>query len=318
LIRFLHHAISIFGAALQCLFIVCAFSFPVLVHAADTDKTKSGYGIARPLGDTFSASAASNIDATQSQLVIYRAPSRTDSGVVSLNLDDNYHVALQSNAFSLVCLDNDTVDVRTRPAKFAADQAPIPETRLSLPLKKASAHFVRISHRADGRVQFEPVPTRVALDELKDARQQMHILNRAPVVRACKPVKNNETPVATVITFGADMAFRDKKTSLQTITPESKNDLEQVLEKINKKYANATEVHIHLVGYADDTSDEPANLRLSMARAQAVQSYLLQNGIRPKELSLESRGSQDSLRGTNANPSSTKKKVEIEVKVAIK
>jgi outer membrane protein OmpA-like peptidoglycan-associated protein len=310
-----------FSAALQCVFIVSACSFHGLVTAADADKAKSGYGIAKPLGDTFSA-PASTIDATQSQLVIYRAPSAADSGIVSLYLGDKYHVALQSNAFSSVCLDNDTVDLRTRLTQPAADQAPAPDTRLSLPLKKASAQYVRISHRPDGRTQLEPVATRVALDELKDARQQMHTLSRAPVVRPCKPVKTKtaETPQPYVITFSADMAFRDKKTSLQTVTPESKNALDQVLEKINKKYADATQVHIHLVGYADDTHDEPANLRLSLARAQAVQSYLLQNGIRPQELSVESRGSQDPLRvtNTNTNPSGIKKKVEIEVKVAVK
>ena len=296
--------------ALRCFVAIGAYAVALVAGAAETGKTK--YGVANPLGDTFVATAT--VDPAQSRLVIYRAPSATASGVVSLYLEDRYHVALQPNAFSLVCLENDLVDIRTRLPQSDTDQPPAPDTRFSLLLKKASPYYVRVSSHADGRTALELVPTRIAIDELKDARQQMHTRSRVPAVRACKPVKPKKD-VANVITFSADTVFRDKKGDLQAVTTEGKNALEQVLDKINKKYIDAAQVKVHLIGYADDISDESANQRLSLIRAQAVQSYFLQNGIRAQELSLEGRGSQDTQR--LASSTATKKKVDIEVAVTI-
>ena len=301
------------SAALQCFVTVCASAVALVAGAAEADKTK--YGIANPLGELFAATAG--VDPAQSRLVIYRAPSSTATGIVSLYLEDKYHVALQPNAFSLVCLENDRADIRTRLTQPDTDQPPAPDTRFSLPLKKANPYFVRVTSQADGRTALELVPNRIAIDELKGARQQMHTLSRAPAVRACNAVQPKTEAAASinVITFGVDAAFRDKKGDLQAVTAEGKHALQQVLDKINKKYVDAAQVQVHLIGYADDISDETANQRLALARAQAVQSYFLQNGIRTQELSLEGRGSQDTAR--SANPNSSKKKVDIEVTVTI-
>ena len=300
-------------AALQCFVAVCASAVTLVAGAAEAGTAK--YGVANPLGDAFVATAA--VDPAQSRLVIYRAPSSTASGVVSLYLEDRYHVALQPNAFSLVCLENDLVDIRTRLPQSGTDQPPAPDARFSLLLKKASPYYVRVSSHADGRTALELVPTRIATDELKGARQQMHTLSRVPAARACKPVQPKTETAANinVITFGADTTFRNKKGDLQAVTAEGKNALQQVLDKINKKYVDAAQVQVHLIGYADDISDESANQRLSLARAQAVQSYFLQNGIRAQELTLEGRGSQDTRRSASAI--ATKKKVDIEVSVTI-
>ena len=284
--------------------------------AADADASKVKYGVAKPLGDTFAASP--QVDGGQSLLVVYRAPNPKDQGVASLYLDDKYHVALQPNAFSLVCAESDKVDLRVR---LTQPDAPVAaDTRHAQPLKKGVAHYVRISAQADGRALLEPVPTRVANDELQSARQQMHTLSRAPVVRPCKPVKPNQaaapaTAEPNVITFGADASFRSKKADLKALAPNGKAALDQVLDKITRKYADAAQIKVHLIGYADDTGDEPVNQRLAVARAQAVQSYLLQNGLRPQELSLEGRNAAQLNAAASGPPSKTK--VEIEVTVTI-
>lgn len=252
---------------------------------------------------------------------MYRAPSPQVAGVASLYLDDKYHVALQPNAFSLVCVEHDKVDLRTRLTLPEADLSPTSEVRHSQPLKKGGTHFVRISSQADGRPLLEPVPTRIATDELQNALQQMHTLSRAAVVRPCKPVKEFMTASAAVatelnvITFGADASFRNKKVDLNAITPNGKAALGQIVEKINNKYASAAQIKVHLIGYADDTGDEPVNKRLSFERAQTIQNYLLQNGLRIQELSLEGRGSEEFNRPANLTLS--KKRVEVEVTVTM-
>jgi outer membrane protein OmpA-like peptidoglycan-associated protein len=164
------------------------------------------------------------------------------------------------------------------------------------------------------------VPTRIANDELQSARQQMHTLSRAPIVRPCKPVKPNQaaapaTAEPNVITFGADASFRSKKADLKALAPNGKAALDQVLDKITRKYADAAQIKVHLIGYADDTGDEPVNQRLAVARAQTVQNYLLQNGMRAQELSLEGRNAAQ-LNAAESTPPS-KMKVEIEVTVIV-
>lgn len=298
-----------------CMAVFGALGVAFSASAADADSSKVKYGVAKPLGDTFVVSP--QVDGGQSLLVVYRAPNPKDQGVASLYLDDKYHVALQPNAFSLVCAESDKVDLRVRLTQPDADVAP--DTRHLQPLKKGVAHYVRISAQADGRALLEAVPTRVANDELQSARQQMHTLSRAPVVRTCKPVKpaNAAAPIAetNVITFGADANFRSKKADFKALTPKGKAALDQVLDKITHKYADATQVKVHLIGYADDTGDEPVNQRLAVARAQTVQTYFLQNGMRPQELNLEDRNAAQ-LNAAASGPSS-KMKVKVEVTVTI-
>ena len=142
----------------------------------------------------------------------------------------------------------------------------------------------------------------------------MHTLSRAAVVRTCKPVKDIATDL-NVITFGAEAKFPSKKSDLKAIAPNGKTALDQLLEKITQKYIDAVQIKVHLIGYADDTTDDSVNKRLAIARAQAVHAYFLQNGIRVQELSLEGRSAPELNQQLNATH--TKMKVEVEVTVTM-
>jgi OOP family OmpA-OmpF porin len=67
----------------------------------------------------------------------------------------------------------------------------------------------------------------------------------------------------------------------------------QIVNKINHKYKTLEGVKVHIVGYADDTSDEPKNQQLSLARALAVRSYLTSQGLQTQGMTHEGRGSKD-------------------------
>ena len=293
-----------------CVF-ACLLWGQTAVHAADLPSKKPKYDINQPLGERFVANTA--VVESQSRLVVFRSANASANGVVSVYFDDKYHVSLQANAFSVICFDTDKIDMRSRLIPADAEALPDADARQSLALKKGVTQFVRIETLADGRTQLQEVPTRIAQADLQEAQQQMHTRSRVAHARACKEIKTVGPQVPNIITFGADAIFKPQKTLLKDLTPASKDGLDKVVEKINKKYAAAAAVKVHVVGYADEASDEITNQRLSAARAQAVRQYLLQNGLQNSEITEESKvvKSQDKLTPLS-NPN---RRVSIEVLV---
>ncbi len=296
------------GCAIACLFVASHAAF-----AADAPSKTPKYDIHKPLGDGYVANQP--VADEQNRLVVFRAStaaSAATAGVVSVYLGDKYHVSLQPNAYAVVCLETDKIDIRTRLILPDADPIAANDSRQDVELKKGITQFVRIGQLNDGRTQLQEVPTRIAQAELQDARQQMHTRSRVTQARPCKEAKTAATE-PNVITFGADATFHPKKTDFKGLTPAGKDALLQVVDKINKKYASATQVSVRVVGYADDAADEPTNQRLSMARAQAIRHFFLQNGFKTAELTEEARGSKNDEKSVALN--TPKRRVDIEVSV---
>lgn len=308
------------GAALRLLVLLSVMCGAMSAGAADPEDNQPQYGVAKPLGDKFAANR--RLDNQQSLLFVYRAASQKAAGVVTLFLDDKYHVSLQPGGFTVVCYDSERVDIRARLTLADAD---VPSQKMgsyNVGLKKGVAQFVRVSSQADGRIKLESIPTRIANDELKEARQQMHTLSRVPAARLCKAdepaiaaasATSSATAGVKAITFGTEVPFQNKKTDIKDMTPQGKKSLSQVVDKINKKYASASKVQVRIAGYADDGSSEKLNKRMSLERAKTVRTYLLQNGVRKQEILLVARGSKELAR-THIAPLS-KKRVDIEVSV---
>ena len=121
------------------------------------------------------------------------------------------------------------------------------------------------------------------------------------------------TNAPNIITFSAQATFFPQKTYLKGLTPAGKEAMLRIVEKVNKKYASATQVNVRVVGYADDAADEAGNQRLSLARAQAIRHFFLQNGFKTAELTEEAKGSKNDEKSVALN--SSKRRVDIEVSV---
>ncbi|MXV39213.1 OmpA family protein [Flavobacteriaceae bacterium Ap0902] len=76
------------------------------------------------------------------------------------------------------------------------------------------------------------------------------------------------------------------------ISHEGQRDLNIIIQNLNKH----PDVNIHLVGHTDNNASESYNLHLSIKRANAVQAYLLNNGIDPQRVSIEGRGETEPLK----------------------
>ncbi len=277
--------------------IACAFFFKwapaQTLAAATTPATKAGkstqaaklpkFDITKPLGDIYAE--APNLHIEQVRLVIYR-PRRTDekSGVISVYLNEHYHTSLQQDAFSILCLDTTQAQLRTRLIDVHGDQNDELDTNKAMTFKRGQSVFLRITDLKDGRTRMDVVPAKTANQDLSLARQQKHALSRAPDARPCKQEQS------TIITFGAEAVFSPEQTALSA---DGEIEMLQIVNKINHKYKTLAGVKVHIVGYADDTSEELKNQQLSLARALAVRSYLTSQGLQTQGISHEGRGSKD-------------------------
>lgn len=240
----------------QCAARCCFAIFALAVLAPHAHAQAEKYGINKPLGDTYAA-VTSVVD-EQTRIVLYRAPTPDTSGVVSVYLNERYHASLQKEAFSVVCLSGKNTDVRTRylPA-HNADIRPELDTRLAVAMKGGQSVYLRITEVVNGTSRIDLVAPKVALKDLTDARQQMHTLSRVPGVQVCREAE--ETRFAfdpNVITFGSDAIFEHKKTEIHAISTQGRQELKQIVEKINVKYKTFKDVKVHVVGFADDKADD--------------------------------------------------------------
>ena len=85
------------------------------------------------------------------------------------------------------------------------------------------------------------------------------------------------------------------KTGSSVIAPHFTLQLDQLITLLN----NQPQLALDLSGFADQRGDEQANLLLSKARVNAVQSYLIKHGVSHKRLSTQAFGEQQTLANSN-------------------
>lgn len=292
---------------------------------AQTDKEKDAsakpkYGVTKPVGDTYAA--PKSVASEQTRLVLYRAPVDTDKpadklGVVSVYINDRYHASLQKSAFSVICLAGNKADVRTRYlADVTADIRPELDTRQALTMKSGQSIFLRVAETADHKTRIDVVTPQAAGKDLTAAKQQMHTLSRVPGAQPCREADDTRiVQDPNVITFGSDAIFEPKKTEINSISPLGRQELKQIVQKINVKYKAFADVKVHVVGFADDESDEITNQRISQERAKSVRAYFKSQGLRSTALTFEGKGSQEKQKAQILGLSP--RRVEVEVAVGI-
>ena len=295
---------------------------------AQTDKDKAPskpkYGVNKPLGETYVA--VNSVAGEQTRLVLYRAPLDTlpsaDSaasqvGVVSVYLNERYHASLQKDAFSVVCLAGKKTDVRTRfLPDHTADINPELDARHTVAMKGGQSVYLRVAELTGQKSRIDVVTPQAATRELANAKQQMHTLSRVPGVQPCREAE--DTRIAfdpNVITFGSDAIFEPKKTEIHAISVQGRQELKQIVQKINVKYKTFADVKVHVVGFADDESDETVNRRISHERAKTVRAFFKTQGLRSTALTYEGRGSDDKQKAQLFGLSP--RRVEVEVAVDI-
>lgn len=250
-------------------------------------QTASKYGVKNPQGNGYADIGAVTQD--QQRLVLYRSPTARQAGVMALYVNDRYHTSLQHDTYTVLCLDSRATHLRARM------RVPMGHTQLdldadqALPVLPGSNTYVRVSEHSDGRPRLDIVSAHTALPELQTTQQQMHVLSRVAQKRECKEnvMRQALSTSVTTLTLSADIWFATQKTDLRAITPQSRRELDALIQKLDNQYKKAKSIRVLLTGHADDAEDHYQNEQLAKMRAQAIGLYLLSNGLPPESVTVE-------------------------------
>jgi OmpA-OmpF porin, OOP family len=99
-------------------------------------------------------------------------------------------------------------------------------------------------------------------------------------------------PIAEM-SLGGDALFAFGKSDENSITPEGREQLDQLVSNLMRMKDAIDSVLV--IGYADRLGSVQRNLRLSERRAEAVKSYLSAQGIDAALIQTEGRGSEDAV-----------------------
>ncbi|WP_353135995.1 OmpA family protein [Limnohabitans sp.] len=279
---------------------------PAQTLDADTPpKTKPKFNIAQPLGDKYAA--ATRVVIQQARLVIYRPRITSDkAGVISVYINDKYHTSLLQDAYTVVCFDATQAQLRTRLINAQGDHQTELDNRNALGIKRGESVFVRVTDLQNGKTRMDIVSEKTADPDISQARLQKHAISRVPDATPCQQEN-------LVITMGSDVIFDPKETK---INDEGTKELSQIVNQIKVKYKSFDHVKVHMVGYADDLTEEHSNQRIALERAQAVRTYFISNGLQAEALTLEARALIDKNNATGAERAG--RRVEVAVAVEIR
>jgi outer membrane protein OmpA-like peptidoglycan-associated protein len=87
--------------------------------------------------------------------------------------------------------------------------------------------------------------------------------------------------------MAADIWFAARKTELKGITRQSRQELDALIQKLDRHDKHNSRVRLHITGHADDHDDPYQNEQLAKLRAQTVGLYLLSNGWPPDSVTVE-------------------------------
>ena len=99
-----------------------------------------------------------------------------------------------------------------------------------------------------------------------------------------------EKPQATIETLelGADALFAFAGSARKDLNAAGVRSLDNLVAKINTDYVDIEQIHI--IGHTDRIGSAASNHTLSLARANTVADYLVENGISRRLISTEGRG----------------------------
>jgi OOP family OmpA-OmpF porin len=147
----------------------------------------------------------------------------------------------------------------------------------------------------------QPAREKVATNNSGSSGMKSAAVVPVPAIVDSKGVSVDKT------TYAADTFFAFAKAALR---PEGKRELDGLLEKIK---GLKLEVVI-AVGHADSVGSDAVNDRLSIARAQTVQAYLVQKGVSKDLIKIDGQGKRHPV-ATNKTAQGRAKNRRVEVEL---
>lgn len=262
-----------------------------VIHAAAAIETNLER-LSEPMGEFYKP--AYGVAASQSRITLYRPSQGYVAGVISVQLNGNYHTSLQLGSFAELCLPATSRAFLSARMQRTGESIKNYTDITTVSLKPGQDTFVRVVDMGNSRTLFTVVEAGAALAELQQTRRQMHALSRVDAAQLCEPeVATKPVPTVTqveAITLGADALFDFGKADAAGIGSQGRAELDRLIALVQKHYGGVDKTYIEVVGYADPLGNPVSNQRLSAARANAIANYMVAGGIPSSKISSEGRG----------------------------
>ena len=142
-----------------------------------------------------------------------------------------------------------------------------------------------------GKVDVQPQPTSHSTRVLTRKSLMVAEYWQDPACEALvRGTVAEEKPQAQIETLelGADALFAFAGSARKDLNPAGLRSLENLVAQINKEYVDIEQIHI--IGHTDRIGSAASNYTLSLARANTVAQYLVENGIARNVITTEGRG----------------------------
>lgn len=228
-------------------------------------------------------------------ITFYRPQQGNKSGVASLEVNGHYHGALQLGAYIELCLPAGSISVATRMTQVGSDIKAAHDATTTFTLQEEQNAYLRFVDLGDGRASLSLVQTDIAQAELKGTRRQVHVRSRVPGATECVDSNSKLAQREESLVLVADGIFAFGQSEVNVANPKARQSMDELISHIKKTYGNEKNIVIRVVAHTDPIGNPEANKRLSVARANAIRTYMIKGGLIAEQISSEGKGSEQPL-----------------------
>jgi OOP family OmpA-OmpF porin len=241
------------------------------------------------LGGVFTPPAP--IAASQSRIVVYRANnSNLLQGATGVFIDGQYHTSLVPGGYSQLCLRPGPVEVGARQFRVGQNARDSYDSVTAIELPGAQTQYLAVVETS-GRPVMKPVSANQAIQELGNARLQIHTISRVSQAQSCIAVAAPAVPAQPdQYILSSDSLFAFGRSDLNGLTAAGRASLDLLTTRIRREYLSVDKVHV--IGHADPLGPPGFNERLSVERANTVLQYLKTTGQISAPITSEGRGAR--------------------------
>lgn len=243
------------------------------------------------LGSTWRQLGA--VGAEQSRILVYRHEAGSLSGATSVFVNGQYHTSLVPGAYSYLCYAPGDLEIGARQMKAGSQPKDQMDSISALNLRPAQTHYLRVTEQG-GHPVLQPVPERVAYQQLQGLRLQVHTVSRVARAQECRELAPAVAAVPTrQLALAADALFAFGQSDADAMLPAGRQALDRLIETLRSEYLQIERVHI--TGHADPLGNAQVNERLSQQRALTVREYLLAQGLQSVRITSEGKGASETV-----------------------
>jgi OOP family OmpA-OmpF porin len=222
------------------------------------------------------------VEKTQAQIVYYRTVEQTGNGAANVYVDNEFQTALMPGGYSAFCV----APGQHMLASYMND-APLYQGKVdkqfAATLEGGRTYFIRVDSSVNGRPDLKMRAE--AENELRNTRQQTHVLSRASSVEACQFGAHKD------YTLSGDVLFRFGKSGPSDITGAGRQAIGELIKQLHQDDVNLNQIQV--IGHTDDIGRAAGNVALGQKRANTIRQMLIDGGLPASALTATSAGSSE-------------------------